>query len=212
MTARSDARVYLDMTHVPAVILRNKFRHVYTTCLNYGLDITHDRIPITPAAHYFMGGVRTDLNGRSSLRGLYAAGEVASTGVHGANRLASNSLLEALVFSGRAAATMKEEQEVSPLRGANQSSVLSTTANPEIRDITWRYAGIVRNAQGLKNGLQLLDRIQENSNLLTVARLIHECAVAREESRGAHYREDFPNPAEAKLHTYVQKARGLKLE
>jgi len=211
MTARSDAKVFLDMAHVPPDILQNKFRHVYATCLNYGLDITHDRIPITPAAHYFMGGVRTDLNGRSGMRGLYAAGEVASTGVHGANRLASNSLLEALVFGGRAAATMKEEKETSPLTGSSRSSGISTTVNPEIRDITWRYAGIVRNAEGLKDGLKLLRRLQENSNLLTVASLIHECALAREESLGAHFREDFPNAAEAKVHSYIQKVRGLKL-
>jgi len=185
---------------------------VYTTCLNYGLDITHDRIPITPAAHYFMGGVRTDLSGRASMRGLYAAGEVASTAVHGANRLASNSLLEALVFGGRAAATMKEEKEVSPLTETGPSSGKSATVNAEIRNITWRYAGIVRNAEGLQNGLKLLGRIQENSNLLTVARLIHECALARQESRGAHYREDFPNSGEARVHSTVQKSRGLKLE
>src|SRR5262249_41248742 len=93
LTARPDARVFLDMRHIAAYVLQNKFRHVYTTCLNYGLDITRDRIPITPAAHYFMGGVKTDMSGRTTLSGLYAAGEVASTGVHGANRLASNSLL-----------------------------------------------------------------------------------------------------------------------
>jgi len=212
MTARLDAKVFLDMTHIPADLLRNKFRHVYTTCLNYGLDITHERIPITPAAHYFMGGVRTDLSGRASLRGLYAAGEVASTAVHGANRLASNSLLEALVFGGRAAASMKEEKEVSPLAGTSQSSGKPTTVNAEIRNIAWRYAGIVRNAEGLQTGLNLLGRIQENSNLLTVARLIHECALARQESRGAHYREDFPNSGEARVHSTVQKSRGLKLE
>src|SRR5215831_765298 len=187
LTMRSGAAVFLDMTHIAAPILQKKFRHVYSTCLQYGLDITRDRIPITPAAHYFMGGVLTDLAGRTTLGGLYAAGEVASTGVHGANRLASNSLLEALVFGGRAAATMKEEKETSPLTGSSRSSGISTTVNPEIRDITWRYAGIVRNAEGLQNGLKLLAHIQENSNLLTVARLIHECALAREESRGAHF-------------------------
>ena len=114
LTARPDAKVFLNITHVAAEVLQKKFRHVYTTCLNYGLDITRDRIPITPAAHYFMGGVRTDLNGRTTLRGLYAAGEVASTGVHGANRLASNSLLEALVFGRRVAAAMAEASETSP--------------------------------------------------------------------------------------------------
>src|SRR6266849_2826065 len=98
LTARPGRKVFLDVRPIPAEVLRHKFRHVYTTCLQYGLDITRANLPITPAAHYFMGGVYTDLNARTTLRGLYAAGEVASSGVHGANRLASNSLLEALVF------------------------------------------------------------------------------------------------------------------
>src|SRR5262249_6359613 len=160
----------------------------------------------TPAAHYFMGGIRTDLSGRASLRGLYAAGEVASTGVHGANRLASNSLLEALVFGGRVAATMKDEQEISPSTGTSRSSGTSPTVDPQTRDITWRYRRVVRSAEALKNGLSLPDRIQENSNMLTVARAIHECALARQESRGVHYREDFPNATETGVHSYVQKA------
>jgi L-aspartate oxidase len=208
LTARSGAKVFLDITHVSANVLRKKFRHVYTTCLNYGLDITRDRIPITPAAHYFMGGVRTDLYGRSSLRGLYAAGEVASTGVHGANRLASNSLLEALVFGGRAAVPMKEEALTrlsatsSPLERANSTSI---NHQWEIRDITWRHAGIVRNADGLKTGLKMLKGIREDSNLLTVARMIHECALAREESRGAHYREDFPAASETMRHSITTR-------
>jgi L-aspartate oxidase len=212
LTSRPDAKVFLDMTHVPADLLRKKFRHVYTTCLNYGLDITRDLIPITPAAHYFMGGVRTDLNGRTSLRGLFAAGEVASTGVHGANRLASNSLLEALVFGGRAAAAMKQETNArSGEPSRKPSPAISATLNQNIRDVTWRYAGIVRNARELKTGLELLDQIHEESNLLTVARMIHKCALAREESRGAHYREDFPAPALKLLHSYIQKDRPLKL-
>ena len=212
LTSRPDAKVFLDTTHVPADLLRKKFRHVYTTSLNYGLDITRDRIPITPAAHYFMGGVRTDLTGRTSLRGLYAAGEVASTGVHGANRLASNSLLEALVFGGRAGAAMKEESEINPpLQSSEPSSGIFATVNQNIRDITWRYAGIVRKARELETGLELLDRMKEESNLLTVARMIHECALAREESRGAHYREDFPAPAVTIFHSYIQKDRALKL-
>src|SRR5262249_7783229 len=115
LTGAHPAKVFLDVTHVPAGVLQKKFRHVYSTCLNYGLDITRDRIPITPAAHYFMGGISADLHARCTLRGLYAAGEVASTGVHGANRLASNSLLEALVFGGRAAAAMKREERVAAI-------------------------------------------------------------------------------------------------
>src|SRR5262249_11578509 len=144
LTSRAEAKVFLDMTHVAANVLQHKFRHVYMTCLNYGLDITRDRIPITPAAHYFIGGVRTDLNGWTSRSGLYAAGEVASAGVHGANRLASNSLLEALVFGGRAAAAMKEEKDIRASSKALRSAIaVSAAANPEIRDITWRHAGIV---------------------------------------------------------------------
>src|SRR5262249_48337931 len=114
LTSRSNAKVFLDVKPIPAETLRAKFRHVYSTCLQYGLDITRERVPITPAAHYFMGGVSTDLNANSSLKGLYAAGEVASSGVHGANRLASNSLLEALVFGARAAHAMREEKLTKP--------------------------------------------------------------------------------------------------
>jgi L-aspartate oxidase len=206
LTAREDARVFLDMTHIGGDILRKKFRHVYTTCLNYGLDITRDRIPITPAAHYFMGGVLTDLTGRTTLTSLYAAGEVASTGVHGANRLASNSLLEALVFGRRAALAMSDEPElVSSVHPGPYAAVTSAGEVDEIRDITWRYAGIVRNAEELKTGLKRLDAINAESNLLTVSRIIHECALAREESRGAHYREDFPIPEKTARHSSVTK-------
>jgi L-aspartate oxidase len=205
LTARPGAAVFLDMTHLQTAVLKKKFRHVYATCLHYGLDITLNRIPITPAAHYFMGGIRTDLEGRASLRGLYAAGEVASTGVHGANRLASNSLLEALVFGGRAARAMREERASASHRGASSQRPAGTNTAHDIRDIIWRYAGIVRNAEGLKTGLRLLDEIQRESNLLTVARIIHQGALAREESRGAHYREDFPARSSVSRHSYVKK-------
>jgi L-aspartate oxidase len=159
-----------------------------------------------------MGGVRTGLNSRASLRGLYAAGEVASTGVHGANRLASNSLLEALVFGRRSAAAMRRENGVRlSARSPNAPAAVTAALNQEVREITWRYAGIVRNADGLKAGLERLRRIEENSNLLTVARMIHECALAREESRGAHYRDDFPLASEVKRHSYVRKGREVRL-
>jgi L-aspartate oxidase len=206
LRTRQGGMVFLDMSHIAAEKLQTKFRHIYSTCLNYGLDIRRDRIPITPAAHYFMGGVQTDLSGRASLAGLYAAGEVASTGVHGANRLASNSLLEALVFGGRAAAAMREEGSPKGSVGTMPRSNISTKANDNIREITWKHAGIVRNAADLETGLALLAEIKENSNLLTIARIIHECALAREESRGAHYREDFPAQSGEKIHSVI-KAR-----
>jgi L-aspartate oxidase len=213
LTARPHAKVFLDVTHVSAAILRKKFRHVYATCLNYGLDITRDRIPITPAAHYFMGGVVTDLNGRSTQRGLYAAGEVASTGVHGANRLASNSLLEALVFGRRAAAAMKDDM---PPNSRDSLEVRRELSAPvpsaeQVREITWRHAGIVRNAESLKTGLSLLSKVEQESNLLTVACIIHECALARQESRGAHYRDDCPLPDSKRLHSYSKKGTPVVL-
>jgi L-aspartate oxidase len=211
LTTRPNGKVFLDVKPIPAETLRAKFRHVYSTCLQYGVDITRDNVPITPAAHYFMGGVYTDLNARSSLSGLYAAGEVASSGVHGANRLASNSLLEALVFGARAAQAMMEGNLANAAHSYSRSEI-ADSATPalaeKIRDITWRYAGIVRSATELKTGLNLLRDIPEDSgnrNLLSVARVIHESALAREESRGAHFREDFPDRAATARHSYITK-------
>ena len=213
LASRPNAKVLLDMKPIPAETLRTKFRHVYTTCLQYGLDTTRDNIPITPAAHYFMGGVYTDLNAQTSLQGLYAAGEVASSGVHGANRLASNSLLEALVFGARAAAAMRGDNLVEP-RPRSQNAKPQTHGNSsddeKIRDIAWHYAGIVRSAEELKTGLNLLKNISAG-NLLTVARMILETALAREESRGAHFREDFPNPAATAVHSYLTKDQPIAL-
>ena len=212
-TESPDAKVFLDVRQIPAETLQKKFRHVYTTCLQYGVDITHQRIPITPAAHYFMGGVSTDLSGRTSLPRLYAAGEVASVGVHGANRLASNSLLEALVFGGRAAAAMCEDDLGSPSSGTvvqPAAEETSDSVSEQIRAATWSCAGVIRNAQGLEKGLALLRTLEAGGltaqNLLAVAILVHESALARTESRGAHYREDFPDPGKLALHSYIRKS------
>jgi L-aspartate oxidase len=218
--SRPNARVFLDVKPIEAETIRTKFRHVYSTCLHYGLDITRENIPITPAAHYFMGGVYTDLYARTSLGGLYAAGEVASSGVHGANRLASNSLLEALVFGGRAARAMRTD-DVSKLSNSSArleipqaSGSRSERSVEEIRDITWHHAGIVRNAKELKTGLNMLKSIPEdlsNRNLLSVARIIHKSALAREESRGGHFRDDFPERAPTAFHSYVTGDDEIKL-
>ncbi|MBI2149468.1 MAG: L-aspartate oxidase [Acidobacteria bacterium] len=212
LTGRPGGKVFLDVKHIAPELIRKKFRHVYTTCLQYGLDIMQQPIPITPAAHYFMGGIRTDLSGRTSLGGLYAAGEVASTGVHGANRLASNSLLEALVFGGRAAAAMREEPPAHSGRvgRANSGAPSSADSVARIQETTWRYAGLVRNAAGLGKGIEILAAIEtaggpRAQNLLAVSRVILESALARAESRGAHYRDDFPVMGPARLHSYCRK-------
>ncbi len=203
------ATAYLDMRHLDAAILRARFPRIYATCLQYGIDITRDLIPVRPAAHYLMGGIKTDLNGRTSVSGLYAAGETACTGVHGANRLASNSLLEGLVFGARVVEAMREERGISSGKPCayshdHSSGAAGAVAN-ELRHSMWEHAGVVRNRAGLE---KLRERIPdweksigegvdrqsiETRNLLTVAALIARSALAREESRGAHFRSDFPH-------------------
>jgi L-aspartate oxidase len=205
--------VYLDLTHLDAEAIRKRFPRVHATCLLYNVDITTDMIPIRPAAHYAMGGVRTGLDGRSTIAGLYAAGEVASTGVHGANRLASNSLLEGLVFGARAGRAACGELQTH----AAKSSVVTASSSSgksapdssvdtirHIQEIMTRYVGIVRDGKGLRQALQHLAEIgshikdsdtstaYEARNLHQVGTLVARSALAREESRGGHYRLDFP--------------------
>ncbi len=203
-----DAVVYLDMRHLDAAILRARFPRIYATCQQYGVDITRDLIPVRPAAHYLMGGIKTDLHGRSSLAGLYAAGETACTGVHGANRLASNSLLEGLVFGARVGEAMREEQTAlatnpcpkQQLRSSSDAAAIAA----ELRQAMWQHAGVVRNRRELEQLQQQIPVWEktlgepgnrqsiETRNLLIVASLISRSAFAREESRGAHFRSDFP--------------------
>jgi L-aspartate oxidase len=213
------AVAYLDMRHLDAGRVREHFPRIYATCKQYGLDITSDLIPVRPAAHYLMGGVKTDLEGRTNLRSLYAAGETACTGVHGANRLASNSLLEGLVFGARAADAMKEEGEVG--QGGDSfesagaaSSARATEISAGLKQEMWKHAGVLRD----REGLQLLkDQIAgwkaelpveanratvETGNLVAVADLICRSALAREESRGAHYRTDFPEHDDIRFHKH----------
>jgi L-aspartate oxidase len=206
-----DPSVYLDLTHLKKR-LDERFPRIHATCLQYNIDISSDLIPIRPAAHYMMGGVRTDLNGLTSLNGLYAAGEVACTGVHGANRLASNSLLEGLVFGARAARAMREE--LSPLPKSPAPAPVTATQSissqaveetiRQIQELMWRDAGIVRTAGGLRRAIDRLEQMRpclqgegtrrcwEARNIHQAALLIARSALAREESRGAHYRTDFP--------------------
>jgi L-aspartate oxidase len=211
--------VYLDLTHMKEDHIKARFPRIYQTCLKHNVDITVDLIPVRPAAHYMMGGVRTDLNGTTSLPGLYAAGEAACTGVHGANRLASNSLLEGLVFGQRAAAAMREEkQTVASGILAPPKTGTGGRHNPnvedlirEIQQLMWDKVGIVRMRQGLTEALQRLQRLSERlpapdsrrhceaRNIHTAALLITRSALARLESRGAHYRLDYPQHDDVKF-------------
>jgi len=212
--------VYLDLTHLDADHVKARFPRIFATCMQYNIDITTDLIPIRPAAHYAMGGVRTDLEGRTTLSGLYAAGEAASAGVHGANRLASNSLLEGLVFGARAGRAMREElrstaaRSTSPKRAHYSNGPVDAGVEEvvrQIQDTMWQDVGIVRTATTLTHATQQLQQLSskvahpytrrawEAQNLHTVGLLVARSALAREESRGAHYRTDFPAHNDAKF-------------
>ena len=214
-----DPVVYLDLTHLKADHIRKRFPRIYETCLKYNVDLTVDQVPIRPAAHYLMGGVRTDLDGRSSLPGLYAAGEAACTGVHGANRLASNSLLEGLVFGARAASMMiKEAKHAHHSSAADAEPLKNTGAKNEVeafiqgvQQLMWNKVGIVRSRQSLTEAIQQLQasaqelppqtsrRNCEARNIHTAALLIARSALARLESRGAHYRTDYPEHEDSRF-------------
>jgi len=209
--------VSLDLRHLDAERVRTRFPRIAATCRRYGIDITRDPVPVTPAAHYVMGGVATDLHGRSTLRGLYAAGEAAGTGVHGANRLASNSLLEGLVFGARAAEAMAGDGNASPLpereRGRGEGGPSADHAMGSIREELqrrcWQALGLERDGSSLASLERWLDERRqaaptrpadraaaEDRNLLDVASAMAASARFREESRGSHYRTDFPSPDE----------------
>jgi L-aspartate oxidase len=203
---RGGRRVWLDARKL-GTSFRKRFPGIMALCQARGINPAKDLIPVTPAAHYMMGGVVTDLRGRASLARLYACGEVSRTGVHGANRLASNSLLEGLVFAERVARDMiestttataprKKVWEVPRLRDRGAAQV----AADSIRQVMWDYCGIDRTAKGLRLGMALLADIEkrlpvgatEEANMVETARLITEAALMRKESRGGHYRSDFP--------------------
>jgi L-aspartate oxidase len=217
---RSRTTVFLTLAHLDATRVRRRFPTIAEACRQAGLDLATDPIPVGPAAHYMMGGVDTDEWGRTSLAGLYAAGEVACTGVHGANRLASNSLLEGLVFGARAARAMIEPPRAAALKpdrrpaGPWRSPAAALTADAAltvaaVRDLMWRSVGVYRTAEGLADAVVRLDRAYQAErlaggpsslfdaedwqrlNLLAVARLIARASLRREESRGGHFREDF---------------------
>lgn len=228
---RTGAPVYLTLAHLNPAFVRERFPTIAQVCERAGLDLTVDRIPVSPAAHYLMGGVSTDLDGRTSIPGLFAAGEVACTGVHGANRLASNSLLEGLVFGDRAARMMTgasgaagwaeeaERVEVTPSAGA-------LPTRDAVRDLMWRQVGLVREHAGLDAAVtQLrawttaaLHRAESHAvspaerdaaNLATVGWLIARAALRRTESRGAHFRTDAPRRDDVHWLRHAADARAL---
>jgi L-aspartate oxidase len=215
MRATGHPCVYLDMSGLDPAFVRERFPTIAATCARHGFDVGRDRLPVAPCAHYMMGGVKTDLWGRTAIPGLYAAGEAACTGVHGANRLASNSLLEGLVFGARAGAAIVADRNPGPPRGevgADFDRVPSI--DPEkapatierLRRVMWEDAGILRSATGLERAVRAVLELEsglrpraatrpglEARNLLFVGRLIAESALRRQESRGSHFREDYPN-------------------
>jgi len=208
--------VWPDITHRGADFVRARFPRIYQTFLRYGVDLAAAPAPVHPAAHYAMGGVRTDLDGRTSLQRLYAAGEAACTGVHGANRLASNSLLEGVVFGARAARAMRESvAEPVPDAAPTPDPEFPQTSVDQIRSLAWEKCGIVRTGGDLRAAEQWLAAIQtarnpqagasdyELRNVRQVALLIARCAQVREESRGAHFRQDFPEKQTCAAHSVI---------
>lgn len=227
MSQNISNKVYLDVTHLKSTYLRERFPKIFLTCLKYNYDITKDPIPVSPAAHYIMGGIRTDCFGRTSLSGLYAAGEVASTGVHGANRLASNSLLEGLVFAAKASESVladnKEKIKILPKDISDSTSelpFLDKNVRSKVSEIMWQNVGIIRNKHKLKMAISELAEVRKqplsllSRNYVEVAQMIARAAYFRTESRGGHYREDYPtrNEEEWSCHTLDELEKELSKE
>lgn len=222
---RGDECVYLDLRHLDPDDVRSRFPHIYETCKSLAIDITTDQIPVVPAAHYMCGGIRTDIDGRSSIDGLFVCGEAAMTGLHGANRLASNSLLEALVLANRAALATLDCSPGIPDAEAildwddsstynTEEWVLISHNRKELQSLMWDYVGIVRSTLRLERAMRRImllfreiedfhkrtrvsEELIELRNMTLVAKLIVQCALKRKESRGLHFTTDYPEQVPA---------------
>jgi len=218
--------VFLKLDHLDAAKIKKRFGTIYEEVLKNKIDITKDLIPVAPAAHYMVGGIKTGLYGETNIQRLYAAGEAASTGVHGANRLASNSLLECLVFAKRAVEHAAEnyQQPINAVELDNQfgkseqNRITLNQMRMQIGATLWNNVGIVRDASSLKNALSVIEKIEEqidarsneyyqskSRSLVAVAKMICGSALLREESRGCHFRSDFPEEKTSFMKTIVLK-------
>jgi len=228
-----DDCVYVDCTAMDPHFIRSRFPNISERCAEYGFDMAKDPLPVVPAAHYACGGVRTDLHGETDITNLFAAGEVASTGLHGANRLASNSLLEGVVFARAAAeeaitrsAHLEEPPPLprwDPGRASDPTEAVLVNANwDEIRRMMWNYVGIVRSNKRLARARRRIELLQQEireyywdfkltpdlvelRNLATVAKLIIESALTRKETRGLHYTVDYPDLAPIAIDTLLRR-------
>ena len=219
MLKNNAQHVWLDVSKVPN--FSERFPNIYQSCVDHGINPEKDLIPVAPAAHYASGGVRVDLFGRSTVPGLYACGETACTGVHGANRLASNSLLEGLVFAARIAddihLTLRKFTREEPVMSSSSESLISPEARYEVAHAMSAGAGVIRTRGSLENTSEVLGKIGklqsdkpcveawETTNLLTLANVIVSSALIREETRGSHWREDFPRESELWMKRILQK-------
>jgi L-aspartate oxidase len=238
MEKTKHACVYLDVTHLDAQFVLQRFPGIAAACKQFGIDITRDKIPVRPGAHYMIGGVTVDLQGRTTIPGLWAAGEVSSSGLHGANRLASNSLLEGLVYgahAGLAASAAAQESpgdfRVYPL----ENPVAIPPAEPldledilnSLKSLMWRQCGVRRSGEGLRDALEDVDQWRryvlarqfdnmegwELQNLLTLSRVMIQAALVREESRGVHLRTDFPQLNDAwNKHLWFERSEQAGIE
>ena len=216
MKKTSSDKVFIDVTHISPRIITTRFPHIYRFCLDHGLDITKELVPVAPAAHYMMGGIKTNSWGETNIAGLFAAGETACTGVHGANRLASNSMLEVIVFSKRIMEkarkgttrktpdTNKSTEVHHQLSQRQVTEMAPAPSLPTLQQLNWDKVGVIRNRKSLTQAADILAAWQESlppptdrpsyelNNLVLTGRLVTEAALLREESRGAHFHSDFP--------------------